>query len=86
MLPLIPPDKALHFIYGAAAACAGCVIAHLAGLPPLYAAPLAAAAVGVGKEVYDRVTRKGTPDALDAVATALGAVPVVVGLLAAAAA
>ena len=30
------------------------------------------AAFGIGKEIYDRVSRNGTPDVLDAAATLLG--------------
>ena len=71
MLPLIPQDKANHAIYGAALACAG-LIAHspLAGL-------IVCAAFAVGKEVYDQVSKKGTPDLMDAVATVVGGLLVV---------
>jgi hypothetical protein len=81
-LPTIPHDKALHVIYGAAAACIGALAAHLMELPPLDVAPAAALALGVAKEFYDKRTgRRGAYDPRDILATAVGALPVVVGLL-----
>ena len=74
-------DKALHVIYGAAAACAGAVLALVLGFPPLLVAPLVALVVGVAKEFYDKRTGRGVYDPKDILATAVGAFPVVVGLL-----
>lgn len=79
MLPLLPHDKANHAVYGAAIFAAG----HLA------AGPVAGAALcvllAVGKELRDRLSRRGTPDALDALATvaggALAAVPLIPPLI-----
>lgn len=71
MLPLIPTDKANHIVYGSALACAG-LSAHspLAGL-------IVAATFAVGKEVCDLVSKKGTPDPMDAIATVAGGLLVV---------
>ena len=64
MLPIIPHDKALHISYGAAVALVGAVIAFAIGQPLWLGALALAALFAVGKEVYDRASRKGTPDAL----------------------
>lgn len=64
-LPQLSQDKANHLAYGAALACLGAFHSVLTGAA-------LCAAFGIGKEVYDRVSRKGTPDVLDAVATLLG--------------
>ena len=78
---VIPQDKANHFIYGAVLASAGALYSHEAGAALCLV-------VAVGKEVYDRVSRKGTPEVADAVATVIGgavvllpqALPLVVAL------
>lgn len=64
-LPVIPADKANHAVYGALAASLGGMhsVAIGAGL---------CAVLAIGKEVYDRVSRKGTPDIMDAVWTLAG--------------
>jgi hypothetical protein len=62
----IPADKANHFIYGIVL-----FILLVFALSPL-AALVAVTVTGIVKEVYDKVTGTGTPDYLDAVATALG--------------
>tara|TARA_R110000868_G_scaffold112176_5_gene302320 strand:+ start:10751 stop:11005 length:255 start_codon:yes stop_codon:yes gene_type:complete len=68
MLPQLPQDKANHFIYGLAIFIAfGFAFGAVAGL-------VAAALIGAAKEVYDKVSGKGCPDALDFVATAAGGV------------
>ena len=77
MLPTIPPDKALHAIYGAAAWFAAAVVAHFLGLPdPELWGLGAACALGVAKEVWDWWrSRKGEARAVewaDAFATAVG--------------
>jgi hypothetical protein len=81
-LPTIPYDKALHVTYGAAIGLVGALAARFFHLP-MWAGALAAATLfAVAKEVRDRVSGKGTPDVLDAVATVAGAVPcAVVGWL-----
>lgn len=66
-LPLIPQDKASHFVYGAAI---GALAAFATGHPN--AALAAAVAFGFVKEVYDLVTGKGTPDWRDVAWTAAG--------------
>lgn len=65
MLPMLPHDKANHVVYGAAAAAVGCLHSVEAGA-------IMCLVLGVGKEIYDRVSRKGVPDAMDAVATIAG--------------
>ena len=75
MLPLIPLDKANHACYGGMLACLGSMhsIAVGAALCVFFA---------IAKEVRDRVSGKGTPDVLDAVATMLGGVVVLDRLVA----
>lgn len=66
MLPQLPQDKANHLVYGLAIFIAfGFAFGAVAGL-------VAAALIGAAKEVYDKVSGKGCPDALDFVATAAG--------------
>lgn len=62
---LIPQDKANHIAYGAALACVGSLHSVIAGA-------VLCAVFAIGKEVYDRVSKRGVPDALDAVATLAG--------------
>lgn len=67
-LPMIPQDKANHFIYGF-------VIFILSNL--ILNAYFALAIVfcfAAGKEVYDKVSGKGTPEILDFVATLIPAI------------
>jgi hypothetical protein len=64
-LPSLPADKANHFVYGACAAALGGLHSVLAGL-------MLCALLAIAKEVRDRVTRRGTPDLLDALATVAG--------------
>lgn len=67
-LPLIPHDKANHVIYG--------LVVFLVGnaLHSWQAGIIAAAAVAVAKELYDKFSGKGTPDGWDVVATIGGAI------------
>lgn len=85
-LPQLAADKANHHLYGEAAAVAGVVL-----LPPLarivgfeldrrLAAAAGAAVVGALKEVWDRLSGKGSPGVADFVATVSGALPVMLGL------
>lgn len=66
-LPILPHDKALHLIIGLAVFTL--VLPHSAGM-----GLVAAVAAGAGKETYDRLSGRGTPDIWDFVATALGGV------------
>jgi hypothetical protein len=66
-LPSLPADKANHFVFGACAAALGGLHSVLMGL-------LLCAVLAVGKELRDRITRRGTPELLDAVATLAGGV------------
>lgn len=75
MLPIIPLDKANHIAYGSALACVGAFHSVLAGA-------VLCAAFAIGKEVRDRVTRKGAPDVLDALATMAGGLLVLAPLAA----
>lgn len=73
-LPLIPQDKANHFVYGAVAgALAAAATGHL------NAALIAAAVLGFAKELYDLATKTGTPDWRDVAWTAAGGVCVWLG-------
>jgi hypothetical protein len=67
-MPQLPQDKANHFIYGLAIFLVmGFAIDAVAGVG-------AAALFGAAKEVYDRVSKKGCPEAMDFLATAAGGV------------
>lgn len=72
---IIPHDKALHALAGGYAAALGVALAHTLHMPPLMAAVLTAALVGVLKELVDAVVG-GDVSVWDAVATTLGSVPV----------
>lgn len=56
-------DKKLHYFAGLL----------IAGLLTNFLPVLIAVAVGIGKEVYDRVTKKGTPEFADFLWTTAGA-------------
>lgn len=73
--PVIPADKANHFAYGA-------MLAGLGAFHSVLAGAALCAVVAVGKEVYDRVSRRGTPDVMDALFTVAGALPVLLPLAA----
>jgi hypothetical protein len=73
-LPIIRQDLANHATYGAALACLGAFHSTLAGA-------ILCAGFAIGKEVYDRASRNGTPDIMDAVATMIGGAFVLVHLL-----
>jgi hypothetical protein len=74
MLPLIPLDKANHFAYGVAISSVGSLHSILSGV-------VLCALFAVGKEVYDAISKKGTPDVMDVVATMLGVIPILIPLL-----
>lgn len=63
----IPKDKYMHFVVGTAAFTA----VYIATRNPT-AAIGAVAVAAVGKELYDGVTGRGTPDVNDALATLAG--------------
>jgi len=78
-LPQLPQDKANHALYGSAAAIVGAaIVGHQVGLDVRLAGAIAALAAGVLKEVADHFLG-GDVSASDAIATACGAIPVVVG-------
>jgi len=52
-LPIIPQDKANHFVYGSAIAVVAGAVAHYAGLPMVVCSVGAAAAFGAAKEAAD---------------------------------
>ena len=66
---LIPVDKANHFIVGT-------IIYVLASfiLSPLLAI-IPVIIIGLAKEIYDYITKTGTPDMIDLLFTILGALP-----------
>jgi cytosine/uracil/thiamine/allantoin permease len=78
-LPILPQDKANHFVYGCVIAALGCIVSPILGA-------LLATGFGVGKEVYDIWRHKtnpgsATPDIWDATATIAGGLVVVVPAL-----
>lgn len=69
-LPVIPEDKANHFIYG-------CLIYSLSSL--IFTIPyslLIVAVIAALKELYDKYVPGSTPDIMDWVWTMLGCLPV----------
>lgn len=73
LLTRIPDDKLRHYFVGSLAAAAG-------GLHSVAVGALLCAALAVGKEVHDRVSKRGTPDLLDAAWTLAGGAVVLVPL------
>ena len=65
-LPLIAQDKANHFIYG-------CIICFLSGLVfnPINSI-LITFLIALSKEIYDKLSKKGTPEILDIIYTIIG--------------
>ncbi len=88
-LPIIPQDKANHFIYGVVVSLAAMFVASTQALPiPLVVVGIVSAfVVGAIKEAVDYIQNKqaGTPlhgvELLDGVATGLGGVATSVTLL-----
>lgn len=70
-LPMLPHDKANHFVYGALITAA---VEPMAG-PEIALAT--GAAFAAGKEIYDLKSGKGEPSVPDAVATLVGSLAVV---------
>jgi hypothetical protein len=66
---LIPVDKANHFIVGTIIYVLSAFI-----LSPLFAM-IPVIIIGLSKEIYDYITKKGTPDIIDFLFTVLGALP-----------
>ena len=66
---IIPVDKANHFIAGTITYCIAALI-----IPPA-AAIIPVIAVAAGKEMYDAIYKKGTPDIIDYLFTIAGAIP-----------
>jgi len=67
---IIAADKANHFIAGTVIYClALCIVTPVAALIPVVIA-------GAGKEVYDKISGKGTADIKDFIYTVAGAIPV----------
>jgi hypothetical protein len=84
-VPKIPRDKLYHFGAGIFIGLIAAAIQIAAGAPfaaIAVAAFVAATVAGILKEIADRVTKKGTPDKWDAIATSIGGV-VVIALVAA---
>jgi hypothetical protein len=72
MTKLIIPeiDKANHFIAGTIIYClASLFLSPVAALIPVII-------IGAAKEVYDKYSKKGTPDIIDFLYTVAGALPV----------
>jgi hypothetical protein len=73
----IPVDKIKHFLAGS--------ISSISTAPALiyndrsvYWAVLSAVIIGAAKEIYDKVSKKGTPDLWDFIATSLGGIVVAI--------
>jgi hypothetical protein len=71
-LPLIPQDKANHFIYG-------CIIYFLVStyLTPIQTMGVVTLTASI-KELYDYKTKTGTPELMDVVWTLLGALTILI--------
>lgn len=70
----IPTDKLIHFL-------GGMCICFIIGLFLPILGLIATVLVGIGKEVYDHVSKKGTPEINDAIATILGGLIAFIELL-----
>ena len=66
-LPQLPQDKGNHVVYGLV------LFMLLAFIRSPEIALAIVVALGIAKELYDKYTGTGTPDAWDAVATSCGA-------------
>jgi hypothetical protein len=66
---LIPVDKANHFIAGTLTYCLAALC-----MPPAVAI-IPVIVVAAGKEMYDAISKKGTPDVIDYLFTIAGAIP-----------
>lgn len=78
MIPLIPQDKSNHYVYGQGIFALSTVVSYYT--PPggdlklsVVVGLVVAAIFAVGKEVRDKVTKKGTPEPLDVLWTMAGA-------------
>lgn len=74
MLPMIPQDKANHAVYGTV----------IYGIVKIVTqnkdwALIAVCAAAVLKEIYDKVSKKGDPEILDALATVMPALLIYMG-------
>ena len=69
MLPMIPQDKANHFIYGYL------IYFVIQFFVPAMFAFFFTVAIAILKEVYDEFSNKGNPESLDAVYTIAGCLP-----------
>lgn len=79
---MLPYDKALHALAGAAIFSAAYTLFHLAALPALEIAAAAVVLAAVGKEIYDYIhCDRHTPDPMDALWTVAGGVVVALPLL-----
>ena len=74
-LPLIRQDLANHAVYGSVVFTVGYMLAPVINKPALLIGALLVVAFAIAKEIYDKVSKKGTPDPLDAIATVAGAAP-----------
>jgi hypothetical protein len=77
MLPLIPHDKANHYVYGSIIASVTFAIAFniiSVIMLALVIAFVATTIVAVGKELYDKISGKGVPDFYDVVYTIAGGI------------
>lgn len=72
-LPMLRHDLANHFVVGSILASIGACHSVLAGL-------VLCASAAVLWEIYQRISKTGTPSALDALYTVAGSVPVLVPL------
>lgn len=70
----IPHDKLLHYV-------AGTIIYALCSLFIGLYAIVIVLVIAIGKEVYDYVSKKGTPEYMDIIATVLGGLVVMLSNL-----
>jgi hypothetical protein len=72
-LPTLPKDKSDHYIYGSLLAFSGSFYSVEAGA-------LLVVAFAIGWEVVQKVCKSGHPSGLDALATVVGGLPVLLPL------
>lgn len=72
-LPLIPQDKANHFVYGAILYLLFSIV-----LSPVNSLVFTSL-IAIGKEMFDRISKRGNAEALDFLWTLMGAFVVYMG-------
>ena len=76
LIPVIPQDKANHFVYGTLLGAISCL-----AFGPILSIAITFL-VGFGKEVWDKVSGTGTCDLIDLIVTMIGGMVVILPIIA----